>query len=827
MNIMKKNILESPFKYADTLPTFEWSFDLSQQSFHCDNQINALLGFSKDINITLPQLLQKIDSRQIENIKSALNEAFRNKDNFTTRVILTGSVDRYLVDFKITSSSKISISGEIALLLPFPSLVQETELLSLLFKSGSRGYLLAAADHTILMVNNAFCESSGYTEGELIGQHASILKSGNYTKEFYTELWNKVDTNKLWHGELFARSKAGHIYTQNLVLERIELLDNSHFYFSSTRKIDVPLAALASTEEKNKFVSNVANKTNYTEQLQAAFSCLVPENTIVMATFSVKMLQKRDPSTENWLISQRFNSLSNKGVIGALNERVFSIFWIERKGIDNINKMLHQSMKELDGQNIDNDLSLSSILNIGISVLRIDAQSPDQLIKNSMQTSNANPILNESELFYFDARLSKRFDNRKILASKLKSAIDNKEITVLYQPIVSIPLMKTVGFEALVRFNLPTDIEYNTQTLIEIAEEYNWIDQLDHLVTNIALNDLTTIQTECKRQDLGMSINRSLVNDNLLKCSLEETISILESSHVDLHNITIELLETARFTDIKQQKEWIDKLQQAGAKIAIDDFGKGFSSFDYLDSFQIDYIKIARSFITGLTSNSRNYAMIESMTTLAHKIGAKVIAEGIENENELMLLSRANVDEVQGYLFAKPQPLSALIKDSGLPFPKHLKPLIHSEIISSVKNIAITTFATIEMDDRLLSAREKMVQTGISYLVVLEKSHYRGVIHEADICAALSPYLDTKAEQQRDILTLDKRVHQVMKHNLKTLHIDSPIRKAEHLLLDFPKAVIILFEKEGVCCGVTTIDELLRYNLKSKPVRAEHIEFDI
>ncbi len=819
---MKKNLFTSSFMYADSLPSFDWRVDMSDKSFHCDAKMNAILGLPSDQNMSIGQLLAKIDERQIKKVKDALSNALHDAKPFVTRVILTGDEERYLIDFEILPSDDKSISGKIVFLLLFPTQSQEIELLNLLFKNGSTGYLLASSDHTILMVNNAFCKASGYSEGELIGQHGSILKSGEYSKKFYTELWNKIDLNKSWYGELSALTKDGKSYTHDVHLQRVELLDNSHFYLSASHKIEGSSNKLSTDDGNGTVATSILSKTNYLTTLHSAFKNIPPENTIVMASFKINMLQKRDSSTIRWLISQRFNSMSNKGVIGELNkdsfnESVFSMFWVEPKGVDRINKMLQKTLIELTGEHGKDDLSLSSIISMGVSVLNIDAQSPEQLIKNSMQTLAANPMLNDSVIFYFDGRLSKRFDNRKILASQLKEAIDKKQISVFYQPIVCLPLLRTVGFEALARFNLTTNIEYNTGILIGIAEDYNWIDQVDRLVAEIALRDLMVMQKEFNRPNLGMSINRSLVNDKISKCSLEETISILQSTEVNLKNITIELLESARFVNVGQQKLWIEKLQKMGAKIAIDDFGKGFASFDYIERLPIDYIKIARDFIFGLTEHSRKYLVIESITKLAHKIGAKVIAEGVETEAELILLSRANVDEVQGYLFSKPTSLAEIIKNKDKTFPVHLKSLIYNETVSTMstlRDITLKSFSTIEMDDRLSLALEKLQSDNVDYFVVLEKELYQGILHRADIDAALSPYLGTQVEQNRDLGTLDKRVHQVMKNTLHSLHIDSPISKAERLFLDFPKAIIILFEIEGTCIGVTTIEELLRSKLK-------------
>ena len=808
--------------YADNMPSFQWHLDMSDKTFHCDTKINDILGLHADEKMTIAQLLGKIDKRQVERVKVALTNAIHDIRPFKSRIIFTGEhKNRYLIDFEIVSSSKNSISGKITFLLLFPTQSQETELLNLLFKNGSKGFVLASSDHIILMVNKALCVASGYSEGELIGQHTNIFKSGEYTKEFYIELWNKVDLNESWHGELIMLSKTGKIYSNEVHLQRVQLSDNSYFYLSASHKITDLSNTSNSDDDKGKVISSVMSKINYIAALQSVYKNITPEQTIVMASFNIKMLQKTNATTKIWLISQRFNKISNNNaaVIGTLNidsfnDSVFSIFWIESKGIDHINKILHATLCELAGQHFEDDLSLSSIINMGVSVLNIDAQSPEQLIKNSMQVLVANPMLNESTFSYFDARLSKRFDNRKILALQLREALDHKQISVFYQPIISIPLLHIVGFEALARFNLKTDIEYDTQLLIQIAEEYNWIDEVDSIVANIALKDLNIIQDEYNQPNLGMSINRSLVNDTISKCSLEQTILILESSNVNFNKITIELIESARFANVGQQKQWVEKLKKMGTKIAIDDFGQGSASFDYLEMLPIDYIKIASNFISGLTLNSRKYSVIVAITNLAHKIGAKIIAEGVETETELTLLSRANVDQVQGYLFAKPTSLGALIKNKDKCFPSHLKPLIYNETVSTVRDIALKSFSTIDMDDRLDLVIKKMESTDVDYLVILEKTLYQGILIRADIDAAISPYLGTKVEQMRDLTTLDKRVHQVMKNIIHSLHIDSPISKAEQLFLDFPKAIIILFETEGTCVAVTTIEELLRNKLK-------------
>ena len=127
---------------------------------------------------------------------------------------------------------------------------------------------------------------------------------------------------------------------------------------------------------------------------------------------------------------------------------------------------------------------------MGASVLSVDAKSTQQLLSHSVQILITSPNKNESEINYFDPRLSKRFNKRKTLSKLLYKALKANKIEVYYQPIADIKEMCIVKFEALMRITLDTDISYNTQELIEIAEQYGWVDKIDMAVTKIALQDI-------------------------------------------------------------------------------------------------------------------------------------------------------------------------------------------------------------------------------------------------------------------------------------------------------------------------------------------------
>jgi len=312
------------------------------------------------------------------------------------------------------------------------------------------------------------------------------------------------------------------------------------------------------------------------------------------------------------------------------------------------------------------------------------------------------------------------------------------------------------------------------------------------MVTKIALNALPQLQQHFSCPDITMSINRSLANDKKTQSCLQETLNVLKESNADLSKVIIELTESAVFQDIDQQAVWVQKLRDLGVKIANDDFGTGYSSFTYINKLPISYIKIDRSFVSNLTLNSHEYTRIEMQCTFAHKIGAKVIAEGVETKDELALLSRAKVDQLQGSLLGRTISLADILAQKTRTYSKDLKELIYSETCNTLREVTIKVFSINTPEQRLASIKVKIENADLSHVLIMENRKCIGILHSADMYAALSPYLGTKAEQHRDTLTLDKRAHQIMKKEFHSLNINTSIEETEQIFLGFPRSIIVL-----------------------------------
>ncbi|WP_220718664.1 EAL domain-containing protein [Agarivorans litoreus] len=802
---------ESSFQKVKDFAPQAWSIDLQNNNFTCPQQLIAMLGYPSQSVITLSQLFAAFEKNQVSLLKKHIRQVIDTGKPIIQTAILNAYQHRYIAEIVINPLPKNDkvITGTIELKQYFLTKQQELAFLKRIFAQSNEGLMIADINHTILIVNKAWCNNTGYQEHELLGQPASILKSGRYTQSFYQKLWSHVDEQKIWTGELLAKTKQGEVYAHEARIQRIDLPGQDHVYVSSSHRLDTSADLWDEDNPNASSKVHVPDKNAFSKKLNADYKQLSNDVTIVTLVFSVNLAQATSAVTRQWLVAQRFSQLSQRGHLGILNEKMFAAYWIVPKQMEDIEHTLKSALAALEGHNSYEDIGLSATVHGGASVLQIDASSPSQMLAHASQALIANSQGNDSSLYYFDRRLSKRFNRKATLATLLRQALTANKIEAYYQPIVALPELKIVKFEALCRVKLDTNIPYSVQELIEIAEEYNWIDQIDAAVTKQALHDLPILQKHYRSNSLGMSINRSVVNDRVSHCCLEDTLNIFEASDIDLGLITLELTESAYFDDSYYHSEWLDKLKARNIAIALDDFGTGYSSFSYLRQIPVNVVKIDRSFVSGLTEESNEYAMIDMLCKLTHKMGGKVIAEGVETQQELYLLSKLNADMLQGYIFSKPRSLADILATTQDNIYPHLSQHVYQENIINAHSIMRRDFPKIGPDDKLKTAVERFKKYQSRDLIVIEKSRCLGVLHQGDVNAAISPYLNTKGEQNRDLLTLNKRVHQVMHKS----HIKVAINTTyEHLFEQFvnqPYTVAIVEGDSGICLGLITLEDML------------------
>jgi diguanylate cyclase (GGDEF)-like protein len=305
---------------------------------------------------------------------------------------------------------------------------------------------------------------------------------------------------------------------------------------------------------------------------------------------------------------------------------------------------------EIDGHELYPSLS------IGIALSSLDYQNVEEIVRDADTAMYHAKKTGKSRFVVFDADMHQQASELLRLDGDLRKAIENQELKLVYQPIVSIAERRVVGFEALIRWDHPELGAISPAKFIPIAEETNLIYKIGNWVLNEACSQLQE-WTLNPAITSDLSINVNLSAKQLTDPSIVKTIRrILVQYDIHPKKLKLEVTESILMENESYSVKVLTQLRKMGIQLAVDDFGTGYSSLSYLHRLPIDTLKVDQSFISSIDEpqNNTSINITNSIINLAHSIGVKVVAEGVERLYHLVWLEQQKCDYAQGFLFSQP-----------------------------------------------------------------------------------------------------------------------------------------------------------------------------
>lgn len=282
-----------------------------------------------------------------------------------------------------------------------------------------------------------------------------------------------------------------------------------------------------------------------------------------------------------------------------------------------------------------------------------DAQGRDELMRRADLALRAAKKTQRGGLSHFEPAMDIEFDDRRFLEKELRRALDEKALDVHYQPIVSSDGSRIVGAEALLRWTHPLRGAIPPAKFVAVAEQSGLMGRLGTFVLRRALSDA--------RRWPGIYIAVNLSPVQVRDPALVELVSdILAKNGIPAARLMLEVTEGVLIDNPGEAKAQLDALKALGVRLALDDFGTGYSSLTYLQRFNFDKLKIDRGFVAPLGSDAGSKALVQAIVGLGRALDLTLLAEGVETEEQRVLLRLAGCEEMQGYLFARPGPREAL-----------------------------------------------------------------------------------------------------------------------------------------------------------------------
>ncbi len=543
----------------------------------------------------------------------------------------------------------------------------ERQLTSVVFTGISDGICITDPDTRILTVNEAFVQVTGYSADEAIGRTPALLKSGVHGQAFYQGLWDKLNNEDSWQGEITNRRKNGELVNEWL---HISAVRDSNGKLTHYVGLFSDLSERREAAERIQYLSSfdpltdLPNRSLLTDRLAQALinaGRFERQTAVILLDLDHFRLVNESfgPPVGDALlqeVARRLQGLLREG--DTLGRRSGTEFGFVMANLSHERDAIALAQRLLDAIGEPFTVGEQTLLltaSIGISLAPRDGNGADDLLKTAdIALSRAKQAGRNTFRFYapeMDADAARRLG----LESALRSALKNDEMSIHYQPQVSLETGRVIGMEALLRWQNPAFGKVSPAEFIPLAEDNGMILPIGEWVLFAAC-------VQARRwHDLGLTgplrLAVNLSARQFRQPGLDRTVArALAESGLPADLLELEITESAFIHDADEAIAMCRKLKQLGVKLSLDDFGTGYSSLSYVSRFPFDKIKIDQSFVEDIIENPVNAAIATAAIVMARSLNLAILAEGVETEAQARFLRGRRCDSIQGFLFSPALP---------------------------------------------------------------------------------------------------------------------------------------------------------------------------
>ncbi|ANC79741.1 bifunctional diguanylate cyclase/phosphodiesterase [Pseudomonas putida] len=543
---------------------------------------------------------------------------------------------------------------------------EKLQLAATVFENTAEGVLITDIDQRISAVNRAFSEITGYSEIEALGQTPRLLASGQHDSAFYLAMWHQLTAEGHWQGEIYNKRKNGELYPSWLTISAVRNSDREITHFVA---VFADISSIKHAQAKLDYqahhdpLTGLPNRTLFENRLQGVLTCAQVSN----RQGAVLFLDLDRFKHINDSLGHPVGDLLLKGIAQRLKEQVRDVDTVARLGGDEFIILLPGLHKPSDASTIANKLlacfnapfqagehEFFTSASIGISLYPQDGTDVSTLIRNADAAMYRSKAKGRNRVEAYTRDLTAQASERIALEHELRRAVERNEMSLCFQPKLSLKTQSLVGAEALIRWSHPTFGEVPPEHFIHLAEENGTILQLGDWVLEQACRQMQAWKQHY--EPFGpLSIN--LAGAQLRHPHLARRIEQLLKHHqLKAGDLQLEITENFIMSQAEEALAVLYQLKKLGVQLAIDDFGTGYSSLSYLKRLPLDILKIDKSFIRGLPDDPHDAAIARAIIALGRSMQLTIIAEGVENQAQQRFLAAEGCEQIQGYIVSLPLP---------------------------------------------------------------------------------------------------------------------------------------------------------------------------
>ncbi|HWZ46626.1 MAG TPA: EAL domain-containing protein [Herbaspirillum sp.] len=647
-----------------------WDWDLSTDRVTWSERHAHLFGMAlAQFDGTYAAFRACVHPKDIEAFEADVQSALRDRTNLMAefRIIWPDQSVRWMASrgraYYDEEGNPTHMCGVVFEISELKKNQEQMRLAAHFFAASQEAIVITDAKDRIVSVNAAFCHSTGYTEQEVIGLTPAILKSDYQMPSFFEAMWNTLTLDGKWSGELINRRKDGSNYPVRLSISAVSNDDGGTSHYVG---IITDMSSYRAAEDRIQYMAyfdaltGLPNRTLLSDRATRAIAAAHRDN----QGLAILFLDLDQFKTINDSLGHSTGDAVLQTVANRLKLLLREVDTVSRYGGDEFTLLLSDAdskgAAQVAGKIIEilkepvevGIHSLAIGVSIGISLFPADAGDFESLLRNADIALFRAKAAGRNNFQFFTSEMNEHARYRLGLELALRSALQNREFVLHYQPQFELAHGNLVGYEALLRWHHPERGLIPPLEFIPIAEMNGLIIPIGEWVLNEACRQARQWQLD-GHPPVSITVNLSAVQ--IRQANIVQTVrQALHSTGLEARYLELELTESLLFENIDTVLAQLFILKEIGVRLSIDDFGTGYSSLSYLKRLPIDKLKIDKSFVANLSDDHDSRAIALAIVSMAHSLRLSVTAEGVEDLEQARILTDMHCNDGQGYLYARP-----------------------------------------------------------------------------------------------------------------------------------------------------------------------------
>lgn len=558
-------------------------------------------------------------------------------------------------------------------------LLEQLRLAASVFEHAHEGIIITERSGRIVEVNPKFTEITGYSREEAVGYRTSLLKSGLHDAAFYQEMWQTLETEGHWQGELWNRRKNGEIYPELLTITSI---DDNHGQISHYLGVFSDITLQKEQHQKLEHIAHydaltgLPNRVLLADRMRVAMAQAERSQHLLGVVYldlddfkpvNDQLGHQAGDKLLREIAERLLDSVRGGDTVARIGGDEFVVLLCELTSLEECERAMNRLLRAVGEPVLIGHQTVQVSASLGATLYPSDEGDADVLLRHADQAMYRAKEAGRNRYHLFDPENDRRARSQRDQLTRIEQALESGEFRLYYQPKVNMRLGTIIGFEALIRWQHPERGLLSPATFIPLVEESELAIPLGQWVMQEALAQLARWQQAGMRWILSVNVSpRHLEHPDFV-----EWLAGCLHHYPDIPPgaLELELLETAALQDVERVSVVIEACKRLGVRFALDDFGTGYSSLTYFKRLPAQVLKIDRSFISDMLRDTTDLAIVEGVVGFTRAFQRNVIAEGVENLEQGIMLLHLGCDIAQGHAIARPMP-----SEQVLDWSRHWQP---------------------------------------------------------------------------------------------------------------------------------------------------------